>query len=314
MSTRAMSTGEASSTSHEEPRSDPRSDARGLWQLLRHVSVLTITGVAVVRWWSTPWMVPLVIVHGFVLTFLFCAEHECLHRTAFRSRWINDAVAAAIGVLLLLPSRWFRLFHAAHHRYTQDPTRDPELDGWKPPSRTGLVMQMTGLLYWKAMAQIVWSATIGRADAPWMPPGHVRKVVRQARIMLAGYALMLVGSVLGIVLAGSWFLVQVWIVPALVGQPFLRWYLLAEHTGCPTGEGIVAGTRTTLTNPVMRFFAWNMPFHREHHAQPQVPFHVLPSLHRDWSRNGLPTEGVLSRGYLRTVALIQRDRWKSAPR
>jgi fatty acid desaturase len=31
--------------------------------------------------------------------------------------------------------------------------------------------------------------------------------------------------------------------------------------------------------PVVKLFAWNMPFHAEHHAYPAVPFHALPALH-----------------------------------
>jgi fatty acid desaturase len=29
----------------------------------------------------------------------------------------------------------------------------------------------------------------------------------------------------------------------------------------------------------VRLFAWNMPYHAEHHAYPAVPFHALPALH-----------------------------------
>jgi fatty acid desaturase len=29
----------------------------------------------------------------------------------------------------------------------------------------------------------------------------------------------------------------------------------------------------------VRLFAWNMPYHPEHHAYPAVPFHALPRLH-----------------------------------
>ena len=291
-------------------RIDPRSDRSGLLRLVGHLGTLTVTGTALVRCWSTLWVVPIVAAHGFVLVFLFCAEHECVHRTAFRARRANDAVAAGIGVLLLLPSTWFRLFHAAHHRFTQDPLQDPELDGWKPASRSGIVLQMTGLLYWKAMGQVVVNVARGRAEATWLPSGHRRRVVRQVRATLVLYVALVVGSVA----TRSWVVVQLWLLPALVGQPFLRWYLLAEHTGCPTGQGIVAGTRTTLTNPLMRFFAWNMPFHREHHAHPQVPFHALPSLHSEWLASGAPQEGQLDRGYVRTVARLQRQRWRAAPR
>lgn len=198
------------------PHSDQRSDARGLLQLLAHVVVLGISGVTLVRMWSTLWVAPLVVAYGFALIFLFCAEHECIHRTAFRSRWINDAVAAVIGVLLVLPSRWFRLFHAAHHRYTQDPLLDPELDGWKPPSRSGIVLQMTGLLYWKAMVGVIWRAACGRAGASWMPPGHVRKVVRQARFTVVVRGVRRGVATHGLVVAG-----------AVVDRPGAHWSTLS---------------------------------------------------------------------------------------
>ncbi len=294
-----------------------RSDAQGLIRLSGHLLVLAVTGALLVRAWSTPWITLTLLIHGFVLIFLFCPEHECIHRTAFKSRAANDVVAASIGLLLLLPSRWFRLFHAAHHRHTQDPQNDPELDGWKPSARRDILLHSTGALYWKAMAQTLWRLLRGQATDSWLPVGHRRKVIRQARFMAGAYLAVLTLSVL----THSWLAVQVWLVPVLVGQPFLRWYLLAEHTGCPTGQGPVVGTRTTLTNPVMRFFTWNMPFHNEHHTAPNLPFHQLPALYKmrglqrsnehaatDW------TNGIVDRGYVRTVARIQRARWRSAHR
>ena len=41
----------------------------------------------------------------------------------------------------------------------------------------------------------------------------------------------------------------------------------------------------------MRFLAWNMPFHAEHHAWPSIPFHALPrtnALIRDRLRTTAP--------------------------
>jgi fatty acid desaturase len=38
-------------------------------------------------------------------------------------------------------------------------------------------------------------------------------------------------------------------------------------------------TRTTFTTAIVRFLAWNMPYHAEHHTYPAVPFHNLPALH-----------------------------------
>ena len=74
-------------------------------------------------------------------------------------------------------------------------------------------------------------------------------------------------------------MIWTWIVPALLGQPFLRLFLLAEHTNCPHVENMFENTRTTFTTRLVRLVAWNMPFHAEHHALPTVPFHKLPELH-----------------------------------
>ena len=38
--------------------------------------------------------------------------------------------------------------------------------------------------------------------------------------------------------------------------------------------------RLPYTNAFVHFFAWNMPYHAEHHAYPAVPFHALPRLNR----------------------------------
>jgi fatty acid desaturase len=56
-------------------------------------------------------------------------------------------------------------------------------------------------------------------------------------------------------------------------------YLLAEHTACAFTRDCLDNTRTTLTLPLVRLFAWNMPYHAEHHAYPAAPFHALPLLH-----------------------------------
>lgn len=69
------------------------------------------------------------------------------------------------------------------------------------------------------------------------------------------------------------------ILPILISQPFLRLYPLAEHGRGPFAADMFQNTRTTFTNCIVRFLAWNMPYHAEHHTMPTVPFHNLPDLH-----------------------------------
>ena len=95
-------------------------------------------------------------------------------------------------------------------------------------------------------------------------------------VCLLGIALSLSGAVrIGCCPAALIY----WVMPMLLGQPFLRLYLLAEHGGCPKVRDMLANTRTTKTTALVRFLAWNMPYHTEHHVYPAVPFHRLPEAH-----------------------------------
>ncbi|HZE34992.1 MAG TPA: hypothetical protein VE482_00720, partial [Candidatus Eisenbacteria bacterium] len=84
-------------TPHELTRDDlhalmVRSDGPALLRAFCHFGVLAVTGTLLWRLRATWWVLPLMVAHGYVLAFLFCAFHETAHRTAFRSRWLNLTV------------------------------------------------------------------------------------------------------------------------------------------------------------------------------------------------------------------------------
>jgi fatty acid desaturase len=91
--------------------------------------------------------------------------------------------------------------------------------------------------------------------------------------------LMVGGSSIAAILFGWRTPFIFWVLPQLLCQPFLRAYVLAEHTGCTTDRNGLTNTRTTLTNRVVRLLMWNMPFHAEHHLYPSIPFHRLAEAH-----------------------------------
>src|SRR4051794_8508639 len=79
-----------------------RSDAPGLIHLAIHFGALLLTGIGIWLARGTFWLWPAMFVHGVVLIFLFTPLHECVHRTAFKTRALNEAVAFVIGVLIVL--------------------------------------------------------------------------------------------------------------------------------------------------------------------------------------------------------------------
>jgi len=252
-----------------------KTNAPAAWRCLGHFGAIALSALALWNALGTWWAVPLTLLTGYFIAFLFNALHEAAHQTPFRTRALNHALGHVAGFAVLLPCEYYRAYHWEHHRHTQDPARDPELSSPLPRSAASLAWYWTGLPIWFGRLRMLFvHGVLGRAMEPWVPESKRGLVVREARWYIAGYA-----AVIGASLAAqSMLAVWLWIVPLMAGQLFLRPYLLAEHTGCANTPNMLENTRTTTTNAFVRFFAWNMPYHAEHHAYPAVPFHALPRL------------------------------------
>ena len=268
-----------------------KSDSAGLVRLTVHLFLIIACGFLVWLARGSWWIVPAWIVYGTVLVFVFSPLHECIHRTAFRSRGLNNGVAAVAGFILLLPANYFRYFHFEHHRFTNDPERDPELLTEKPRTVPGYVWAMTGLTsYLLPQIRLLVSHAVGKVDSTFIPESAHQTIKSEARIHVALYIAI---AVISIYLQSA-LIVIFWVVPILIGMVALRLFLLAEHGGCELSSNMLINTRTTLTNPFVRLVTWNMSFHCEHHLFPSVPFHSLPQLHTH-VREKL---GTVSSGYL----------------
>lgn len=271
-----------------------RRDWPGLLRLAAHLGILAIT-VAVTARAPGLWYWPAAFVQGVVMVFLFCPLHETTHRTCFRSRWVNHVVGEVTGFIMLLPYRWYGAFHMAHHRFTQDPERDPELAVGKPTTWTQYAVLLSGAIYWRFALMGLLNRALGRkvdkVSAPYLDDRTRPLVVREARIHLGLWVAIATLSIV----TGSGFALTYWLIPAVLGQPVLRLYLLAEHWGCPAVRDMWQNTRTMRTLAPIRFLAWNMPFHAEHHANPGVPFHQLPA----YARSPLARPEVVEDGYSR---------------
>jgi fatty acid desaturase len=274
-----------------------RSDVAGMLHLVGHVTAIFLCSGYIIA--QLPFWYLMMLPQGVLLVFLFTLSHECTHFTPFKTRWINNAVGHVVSLPLILPFTWFRYFHLAHHKHTNDPDNDPELEhGPRPNSRKGMLLYLSGLGYWRAMVTTLIQNALGQIHAPYLPERKHGAIKREARILLGLYVLI------GLSLILSPLALTLWLVPILIGQPFLRLYLLAEHGLCPPVANMLENTRTTFTNRVIRALAWNMPYHAEHHSAPNVPFHQLPALHdhlRDHLKSTSNGYSEFSRDYIRTL-------------
>ena len=254
-----------------------RSDSSGAMQLGRHAACIAGTGLLV--WLAMPvWylLIPAMALHGFTLITLFAPMHECVHRTAFNSRTANLVVGWFAGLLSVYNSTFYRHFHSWHHRYTQDPARDPELMYPKGDSPRAYLREVSSANFWWRRALDYPRLALGVVhDLPFLPESARRSVA------LSMSAQLLIYLAAGVSVAlGETAVLFYWFLPVVLAQPVLRAILICEHTGCSLDGNGLSNTRTTLTAPPICLLMWNMPFHAEHHLYPAIPFHHLPAAHR----------------------------------
>ncbi|WP_224814851.1 fatty acid desaturase [Hasllibacter sp. MH4015] len=262
----------ASLPPEDRARFTARSDRAGLLHLAGHVGLIAACA-SYVAWGGPLWWLVLLPL-GITLTFLFTLQHECTHRTPFASPWLNDAVGHLCGIVLVQPFLWFRAFHMAHHKHTNDPELDPELSDGKPETLQALLWHLSTIGYWRAKLSVLLGNASGPSPAPFIADRQRGPIRVEARVYLAIYAAAFLAMV-----SVAPILFWIWLLPLILGFPVLRLYLLAEHDRCPQVANMFANSRTTTTTRIVNFLAWNMPYHAEHHAWPMVPFHALPGLH-----------------------------------
>ena len=253
-----------------------RRDGPGLAFAVTHAALIVATGWLVWRALGTAWVVPAAVLHGIVIVHLFAPFHESTHYTAFRSRWLNTAAGWLTGLVLMLPPTVFRFQHTAHHRYTQDVERDPQMIP-VGEHRWGFPYYASGVPYFRGILSALFRHPAGRLNAAELrdvPAAMRGVVVREAQIFWCVYLLLAAVSVH----FESWLAVQLWLVPRVVGEPLMRVIRMSEHVGCARVPSMLENTRTVFTNTPLRLLAWNMAYHTAHHALPQAPFFRLGAL------------------------------------
>lgn len=250
------------------------SDRAGIRQTASHLGAAGVTGALLWAAWGTVWAVPAFMVHGTLLNFLYAGQHELSHGTVFRTRWLNEWVGRLFGFALFYPRTFDQVQHMAHHRYTQDWARDGEL-AREPYTLGSYLLWMSGLTYWHTRWRRIVRFSAGIVTEPYLPAYRRAELVREARLHVVGYCLIAALSVS----ARSGAAVILWLAPMCAMKFTHQLQNTIEHLGLPHENNLFTNTRSTRTNALVRWMAWQMPYHTAHHAFPGVPFHRLHELH-----------------------------------
>ena len=289
-----------------QQRKDLPSIIRLAFHLAAFVALIVTVGKSS---FSAPTMLALSVALAWVWSGLFAPFHECTHRTAFRSPWLNTLSTWLTGIPFLLAPSVYKTFHFEHHRYTQDVDKDPELLNdprylhWPMGLKNWLIMA-TGL----GLLTLKLSPTIGFSFKPqnrwpefasWVDRApSSRQLLIESRIVLGVWVIFLCACLTWIP-GGGWLIFAAWFT-----HVFQTLWVASEHTGLPVEGSILRRTRTVTSNPFVRFWLWNMNYHAEHHAWPSIPWHQLPYAHEKITtqlESWVPSYGALHANIIRRI-------------
>jgi len=253
-----------------------RSDWRGALQTGSHFGAIGLAGLVLHVAWGTPWAVPAFLVLGVLINFLYAGQHEFSHASVFHSKALNEGFGRLIGFILITPRDADKVQHFAHHRFTNLWRQDGEL--YRPKfTLASYLLRLSGIEYWYANISTLLLYAFGVVRDPYVDGPSRGAVIREARLHVLGYALIAAASVY----AHSAAAVFYWLAPMLLTKPVHQLQNTIEHVGLPHVPDLMRNTRSTRTNAVMRWLAWQMPYHSAHHAFPSAPFHRLKALHQE---------------------------------
>src|ERR1700733_11905401 len=270
-----------------------RTNGQGLHPLGDWLLLCNGAGYIVALRRHTFWVWPAMLLYGGVLCFAYAASHECAHGTAFKTRWLNEAVFWFTSLVFIEEPLYRRYSHAGHHTHTWFNRLDPQ----KPygnPLRLGRYLSSTvGLAFYYDAAAQLFRHSLGRFTAQeveFLPAEEVRKVVFNSRVMSACYVGLLVAGI-----ASEWPFI-LYFIPRFLGGCIVNLYINTQHM-C-MAEDLPDHRRTTRSirgGRLERLLYWNMNYHIEHHLFPAVPFHALPRLNAEiGSQLPAPIAGVIA--------------------
>ncbi len=257
-----------------------KDDARALRDTLLWLGLMALfAGIGIALWpslWSAPFWLAYGVLYGSASDSRW---HECGHRTAFETGWMNEVVYQIASFMLMRSPVVWRASHVRHHTDTIVVGRDPEIVAMRPPDLMRLGLNLVGLIdVWVLGKRMLLHAS-GRLhpeEETYVRAQDRGRVFMVARLWLLIYAVVILlaigmGSILPLMVIG---------LPRLYGAWHHIMTGVLQHLGL--AENVTdhrLNTRTVLMNPLSRFIYLNMNYHVEHHMFTMVPYYRLPELH-----------------------------------
>lgn len=266
-----------------------RSDTKGLIYFLGWLALTIGAGFLLHLSLGSLLVVPAMMLYGAILVFSYPMSHETAHGTAFRRRWLNEAVFWFTSLIYGQEPNYRRFSHATHHTHTAIHGLDSQMAWQHPLTLGGYLEKISGIdqvIRFPALCMRHATGNLPDAVKAFTPQREWPRLIWGARLFLGIH----LGLIAGFALAGVWWIPFVFLyLPRIIGGPLTNnVFDVTQHA--EMREEVLdmrENTRSVRTNWFTNFIYSNMSYHLEHHLYPTVPFHALPALNRE-IRDRLP--------------------------
>ena len=291
-----------------------RSDLAGWRHILTYFISLIILGLLSSYFWGSWWFVLFYLAYCTLWGGADAIWHECGHRTAFKSRKLNDFFYFISSYMNNFePIRW-RWSHSLHHSYTAsiDP-HDFEVEAsifWKPNLLNFLIIFIPGIGFLnlhKSLHKEIIQHACGlqtRVMKECIPLNYKSKCIMISRLFVLIWIFFICLSFY----LNSLLIVFLFLIPKFFATLNAVWGL-TQHMGLKENtKDHRYSTRSVRLNPIFSFIYWKMEYHIEHHMFPMVPSYNLPKLH-SIIKNQLPKPLNLYEAYKEIIpAVIKKSK------
>ncbi len=263
-----------------------RKDWPGLLHFFVYFFSLFLSGYFAYATWGTWWTFFWFFIYGSIYAFSVSNWHETVHRTAFRTRWINEIfyhISSFMSDFEGFRWRWSHTFHHTNTLQTED-DYDHEIQVSRPTELIWFFLNyipFTALLY---PLRLIKFEVLKHAFGFFSPVVNIsapdtekKKILWNSRLYLFIWLIVIAISIY----YGSWLPILYIILPQYYGKPVWFAVNITQHLGAAFDKkDHRKSTYTVKINPILSFLYWHMEYHLEHHMFPSVPSYNLHKLHR----------------------------------
>ena len=264
-----------------------RKDLPGLIHFFFYFLFLFISGYLAYITWGTWWSLFFFFIYGTIYAFSVANWHETVHRTAFKTRWINEIFYHTSSFMCDFEGFRWRWSHTFHHTYTlqTEGDYDHEIQISRPTELFWFFLNyipFTDLLYPHRLIKYeVLKHAFGKL-APVVnisvPKNQKKKIIWNSRL----YVLIWINIFVFSFYIGSILPILYIILPTYYGKPIWFAVNVTQHLGAAIDtKDHRLSSYSLKINPILSFLYWKMEYHLEHHMFPMVPSYNLKKLQNE---------------------------------